>query len=702
MTMFYRILFVLMLITTISFSQEKERDSLKYETEELVITGTRTFEKIIDIPFSVFRVDKKELDFGKKVSAKNVLADVPGLFLQSRYGNKDIRVTIRGYGTRSNTGVRGVKILQDGIPESEPDGETVIDAIDFTSLGGVEVVKGNLSSIYGNSPGGVVNFLSDIYFPKSFVTSNNQFGNYGFLQNGGKFGIVTNDYRLFTSYNYRNLKGYRDHSGEYGHLVNSVFEGYLGAKSTISLYANYVRGINRIPGSLTKEQFDTDPMQARDIAKSQDFRNESKKGRLAVRFKTMFGKDNNNELEVTGYGGMKDYLKTDDANYMISNRNSLGALLRFTNRTKIGNRNNMFTVGMDYAFQSGPRTIFDNVNGKKGLTVNDQFEDLQSSLGFYLEDQIEILKNKSNFFFSSRYDMVSLSKNSLQFHGYIDTSRIFNNFTPKIGINYKLTPYIALYSSYGIGVDIPAVSELDNNYTTSNTGYTLNPDLKPQTSQNFELGVKGNILNKKSEFMRKVKFEVTFFDYVVRDEIIPFTSNQNTFFRNATRTNRLGLEVGFFCEPFEGIELVTNYTYTNFKYQDYSAVIKGPSGDHLEVYSNNTVPSIPSHIFNLILNYEFELSENINGLLQWDCDYLTKMYVNDNNTESAPGYFYGNVMAGINLTLGKVNTILYLGANNIFDRRYVGYININDFFGRYYETGEPRSLYSGLNISYKF
>ncbi len=699
-----RLLFLIFIFAcSVTFAQEREeRDSMKYETEELVITGTRTYEKIIDIPFSVTRVDKKELDFGKKVSAKNVLADVPGLFLQSRYGNKDIRVTIRGYGTRSNTGVRGVKILQDGIPESEPDGETVIDAIDFTSLGGVEVVKGNLSSIYGNSPGGVVNFLSDIYFPKNFITSNNQYGEFGFLQNGGKVGIQNSDFRFFMSYNYRNLKGYRNHSGEYGHLVNTVYEGYLGTKSTISLYGNYVRGINRIPGSLTKEQVDTDPMQARDIAISQDFRNESKKGRLAVKFKTMFGKDNSSELEVTGYGGVKDYIKTDDESYMISNRNSFGALLRYTNKTRLGNMDNMFTVGMDYAFQSGPRTFFDNINGKKGLTVNDQFEDIQSSLGFYVEDHYEIIKNKSNVFFSSRYDMVSLSKSSMQFHGFTDTSRTFNNFTPKLGINYKLTPYIALYTSYGIGVDIPAVSELDNNYTTSNTKYTLNPDLKPQTSQNFEFGLKGNILNKHSEFMRKVKFELTFFDYVVRDEIVPFTINQNTFFRNATRTNRLGLEAGFMCEPVEGIELVTNYTLTDFKYQDYHAVIQGPSGNITEEYNGNYVPSIPRHILNFILNYEFELSENFNGLLQWDCDYLSKMYANDRNTDVAPGYFYGNVMAGINFNVGKLNTILYFGTNNIFDKRYIGYINVNDFFGRYYETGEPRSVYSGLNVSYKF
>jgi len=695
-------LFMLLAFTSISYSQEEERDSMKYETEELVITGTRTLEKIIDIPFSVFRVDKKELMFGKKVSAKNVLADVPGLFLQSLYGNKDIRVTIRGYGTRSNTGVRGVKILQDGIPESEPDGETVVDAIDFTSLGGVEVVKGNLSSIYGNSPGGVVNFLTDIYFPDNYVSTNNQYGSYNFLQNGGKVGIKTNDFRFFMSYNYRNLKGFRDHSGEYGHLVNSMFEGYLGSKSSIQVLSNYVRGINRNPSSLTKDQFDVNPMQARDLAVSQDFRNESKKGRLAVRFKSYFGKDDANEIEITGYGGMKEYIKTDDENYMISNRNSLGSLVRYTNKSKLKNRNNMLTVGMDYSFQSGPRTLFDNLNGQKGLTVVDQFEDLQSSLGFYLEDQYEILKDKSNLFFSSRYDRVTLSKNSLQFHGFTDTSRVFESYTPKLGLNYKLTPYIALYTSYGIGVDIPAVSELDNNYTTSNTKYTLNPDLKPQNSQNFEFGIKGNILNQKSEFMRKVKFEATFFDYVVINEIIPFTINQNTFFRNATRTNRLGMEFGFMCEPFEGIEVVTNYTLTNFKYQNYSAIIQGPSSNTVENYDGNFVPSIPRHILNFIFNYEFEVSRNLNGLLQWDCDYLTSMYVNDKNSESAPSYFYGNIMAGVNFNVGKFNTVFYTGINNIFDKRYVGFININDYYGRYYSAGEPRSVYSGLNISYKF
>ncbi|MCX6161721.1 MAG: TonB-dependent receptor [Ignavibacteriae bacterium] len=695
-------LFSAFLSVTLSAQEKEKEDSLKYQTEELVITGTRTFDKIIDIPYSVFRVDKKELGYGKKVSAKDVLADVPGLYLQSRYGNHDLRISIRGFGTRSNTGVRGVRILQDGIPESEPDGETVIDAVDFTSLGGVEVVKGNLSSLYANAPGGVINFLTDMYFPKNFFTSNNQIGKYGYRQNGIKAGVKTNDYRYFLSYNYKNLDGFRVHSNEYTHIVNSVFEGYLGTKTTISVLGNYVRGLNKIPGSLTPEEFTEDPFQARDIAISQDFRNETQKGRLGVKFLTSFGKYNNNEIEATIYGGIKELIKTNDADYTIATRYSLGSLIRFTNRSEILKRNNKFTIGMDYAYQSGPRTVFDNINGHKGNNVNDMFEDDQGSIGFYFQNQFNLVTNKMDLFLSGRFDRNVFSKSSLQFRGFTDTSRIFQEFTPKIALNYKLTPSVALYTSYGIGYDVPSVYELDNNYTTSNTKYTMNPDLAPQKSNNFELGIKGNLLNKKSEFMRKLFFETTFFDYVIADEIVPYTINQTTYYRNAAKSNRKGIEVGIMSEPLEGIELTVNYTFTNFKYDEYNAIIFGPSGTTYESYAGNREPSVPQHILNLILNFEFEINENFNGLLQWDCDYITNMYVDDKNTVNTPLYFYGNAMAGINATFGKFGCVAFVGMNNIFDKRYVGFVNINDYYGRYFETGEPRNLFSGLNVSFRY
>jgi iron complex outermembrane receptor protein len=192
---------------------------------------------------------------------------------------------------------------------------------------------------------------------------------------------------------------------------------------------------------------------------------------------------------------------------------------------------------------------------------------------------------------------------------------------------------------------------------------------------------------------------VTFFNYKILDEIVPFVINQLTYYRNAGKTNRTGVEVGVKSHIFPELELTTNYTYANFSYDEYKTTLIGPSGMTMVDYTGNVVPSVPKHILNLILNYEFEISESFSGLLQWDCDYVSLMYVNDANSESVSPYFYGNVMAGISCSASSINAVFYAGLNNIWDKRYVGYITVNDYYGRYYETGEPRNVHMGLNVS---
>jgi iron complex outermembrane receptor protein len=680
-----------------AFSQEEEEDTLKFQTEELVITGSRYLKKIIDIPYSVFRVDTKELQYGKKVSGKDVLADVPGLFLQSRFGNHDIRISLRGYGTRSSSGIRGVRILHDGIPQTETDGETVIDAVDFTSLGGVEVVKGNLSSLYSSSPGGVINFISDFSFNESFVTSTNQFGKYDFYQNGFKAGVKKDFYRFFVSYSYRNLKGYRVHSSEYVHLLNSLFQAYLGNKSTLDVLINYVNSTNRYPGSLTEGEFSTDPFQAQDIAVSQDFKKLTAKGQLGLRLKTLWGKSDNNEFEITLYGGLKDQEKTDAVYYALSDRYSIGSYLRYTNKSVIAGRNNEFTVGIDASNQNGPVTEFNNINGNRDLTIQNQYQNTANNAGFYFQNQFNIVKDKFELYLAGRYDLTKYTKNALQFNGTIDTSRIFYAFTPKVALNYKILPSLSVYTNYSYGFDVPVMTELEN---VTHVGTSLNSLLEPAKSHNVELGIKGNFLNEHSEFMRKIYFDVTFYNYAIEDDIIPYTINNLTYYRTAKKTNRMGAEVGLMTEPFDRVELTINYIYTNFRYKEYTASVLTPSGYINYDFANNYMPSYPRHVLNAILNYEWYISKNLNGLLQFDCDYIAEMYVDDNNLASTGSYFYSNPLAGLNFTFKNLNVLAYIGINNLFDKRYVGYININDFYGRYYNMGEPRNIFSGLNIKF--
>ncbi|HSD62171.1 MAG TPA: TonB-dependent receptor, partial [Ignavibacteriaceae bacterium] len=571
-------------------------DTLQYGLKEITVVGTRAKEKIIDIPYSVFSVDKKELAYGKKVSARNVLADVPGLFLQSRYGGQDLRVSIRGFGNRSNTGVRGIRILQDGIPESEPDGETVIDAIDFTSLGGVEVVKGNLSSLYANAPGGVVDFKTDYHFSQNYSATYNQVGKFGFRQNGFKVGLKNSDNRFFLSYYYRNLDGYRKHSQEYQHLVNAVYEGYLGTRTSITLLGNYVDGFSRLPGPLTLNEYKLDPYMASPIAISQDFRKITKKGRLAVKYLTGFGGVEENEVEISAYGGVKEFTKVDNLSYALSTRYSLGTLTRYTNRGHILNLNNVFTTGFDFAFQTGPLNSFENIAGNRGTTVENSFDASVSSVGFYFLNHLDLFEGRLGVFLSGRYDISSFKRDIYIPFGKTDSSRVFTGFTPKLGLNFKLFDDVALYTSYGLSYDFPALSELDNNLTTSNLSYTLNPDLNPQKSQNFEFGVKGNILRPNADFMQRVVFDITYFHYLIAEEIVPYVINEQIYFKNAAKTRRDGLEIGLQTKPFDDTEVTVNYTITNFKYTSYKTVNPTTTGDTAVNYSGNFEPSVPEQI----------------------------------------------------------------------------------------------------------
>ena len=101
-------------------------------------------------------------------------------------------------------------------------------------------------------------------------------------------------------------------------------------------------------------------------------------------------------------------------------------------------------------------------------------------------------------------------KNDNMLYGLQNSQRKFNRFTPKIALNYKLTPLIALYTSYGYAFDTPAAAELENYPYSSNNGLTtLNPDLNPQNSKNFELGIKGNFSD------RKIELEKAFFEALI-------------------------------------------------------------------------------------------------------------------------------------------------------------------------------------------
>lgn len=713
MNLNYRFLALLMLWMFTSFnifSQDDPADTSEYKTDEIIVTGTRTEQKIIDIPYPVLRINQTNWVTSRKVGVQDVLTTIPGLFLQPRYGNHDTRITIRGYGSRSNTGIRGVRILLDGIPESEPDGQTRIEAIDFDAIGRIEVVRGYSSSLYTNAPGGVINFLTDKYFPVSFFQLNNEFGSYDLRKNGFKLGINSKNSRFMTSYSYQNYQGYRQHSNEFQHRLNGLFEADFAANSKLSVYGYYVNGIIRLPGALTLAQYNENDTIANSRSLSRDEKRDSRKGRVGVTLLTSVEKGNmKHSFEATGYGTVKIFDRVART-YRLFTRYGIGGTFRYVNKLTFGKgkdkRTNEFTIGTDLFYQDGPIREYNNLGGKKGDDLQGISDEIISNVGAYALNQIDILPNRLSLLVSGRYDKVVYDfKDELA--GYRDTSRVFAEFTPKAALNLKITPHIAFYTSFGLGFDSPAGNEMDNYIYTSDGGiHTMNPDLKPQKSTSFEAGIKGEVASFQKKYFKNTFFELSFYNTKIEDAIVPFVVDGDVFFRNAATVKRTGIEVGINSEVVKGLTLKGAFTYQDFKYDEYLAGTIDSAGALTNVnYSGNYEPSNPKMFISGEAMYQYTFSKKYTVYVKSNIQHVGKMFVNDANIDSLETEAYSliNAQLGIDLNFNKFRVIAYGGLNNITDQKYVAFININSDANKdYYEAGPKRNFFGGLTLAYMF
>jgi iron complex outermembrane receptor protein len=290
-----------------------------------------------------------------------------------------------------------------------------------------------------------------------------------------------------------------------------------------------------------------------------------------------------------------------------------------------------------------------------------------------------------------------------QLLGTRSNNRRFEAFTPKAALNFKLLPNISIYTSYGFSFDSPAGNELDNFPTSSNTSVLINPDLKAQKSQNFELGIKGNLKNPEEQFLSNILFETTFFNSVIEDEIIPFEVFGDVFYRNAAQTTRRGLEVGADVDLLPWFNFQASYTFSDFSYDSYEAITINENLDTTtQNFSGNEVPSVPMHNVYLSLSLSQMLARGITGFIRGSFRQVSGMYVDDANSDKTGDYSLLNAGMGLDMVFGNFNLLVTGGINNILDKVFVGFININSANGRFYEAGEPRNFYAGINLGYAF
>lgn len=667
-----------------SVSAAANEEASDAKLDEIVVSATRIDKRIKEIPAAVSAVTRDDIQLGRQqLALDESLAGVPGVFMQSRYNfSRDLRIAIRGFGARSSFGIRGIKIIVDGIPESLPDGQGQSDAIDLGSAQQIEVIRGASSSLYGNASGGVINITSERGAAEPFAETRVARGDFGYEKYQLKFGGAAGRLNYLVNLSDLRYDGYRIHSKTENSLLNARLLYAIDKDSELDVVLNLTdQPMAQDPGGINLAQAQTDPTSARQQNVDFDAGEELEQQRLGLRYEKSFGE--NHALRLRNYYVWRDFankLPFTGGGSTRFERFFVGGGAAYAHTGRLFDRTNNLIVGLDVDRQKDDRQRFDNNMGVIGSLLADQ-DEIVTSTGLFVQNEIA-LTDALALTLGLRYDEIKYEvEDKFLSDGDDSASRTLDEFSPMVGIVYSPFESANIYATISTAFESPTTVELTN---PSGTG-GFNAQVDPQLATNYEIGIRGTIGERNS-------FEFALFSIDVEDELIPFEVGGRDIFENAGQSSREGIELAYASKPIDALSIGLSYTYSEFKFDRFV-------NDSGTDFSGNTIPGIPEEVLwgELVYTSQSGFYAAVEGR------NVGKIYANNANTVAVDSYTVVDARAGVaDWRFGNWVFEPFIGVNNLTDERYNAEIRINAFGGRYYEPAPDRHFYGGLAIRYNF
>lgn len=657
-----------------------QNDSIRTENlPEVKLISTRIVEAKLKTPISISVINLYETqDILPQLSFNDYINTIPGLFaMNANNFSQDLRVSIRGFGARSAFGIRGIKIIVDGIPETTPDGQGQIDNLNLAAIEKIEIIRGPSSALYGNASGGVISIFTKDEFKKNFVKPSVTFGSYDLSQYQIQLGYKLSSTKFLLNAVNTNTNGYRENSGFKNTNINLKMKHTFSKNTKLNAQIN----LSDSPyagdaGGLTLEELNTDRRQAR--MRNLDYGTEEaiKQFKAGVNLSHILA---NITFNAYGFYSSRDFyglLPFEFGGIVDLKRNYFGFGTSL-NHNSLGEKSqNTLQLGFDYGKQNDNRNRYFNLLGSQGNKTFDQ-DELFTSFGIYAINHFKF--NEFLVQSSIRYDynQIEAADQFLDNGDQSDKIRL-NSFNPSIGLSYQLAGGKHLYANFSTSFETPVLSELSAN-PSGEGGF--NKALKPQKSRNYEIGYKMKA--------QRIHGELALFYIITKNDIIPYEIEMfpdRTFYKNAGRTNRKGLELSLGMKLASSIEMNLSYSYSDFKYDSYIS----SEGN----FNENELPGIPEHMGALTLFYQSDIGLRI----RLNNRYVGKMYVNDENNVLERGFIGTDLNLGYSWKRNKLELIPFFGINNLFNTLYNDNIRINAFGGRYYEPAPELNAYGGIRI----
>jgi iron complex outermembrane recepter protein len=659
------------------------------EGDAVVVSATRVDQPSLEIPASIDRLYAEDLREGRpQVNLSESLGRVPGIVVLNRQNYaQDLQISSRGFGARATFGVRGIRLIADGIPATMPDGQGQSAAFDLGSASRVEVLRGPFSSLYGNASGGVINVVTEDAPPVPTLEAGFFAGDYDTWRGALKFGWQRDNVGYVVNASRFESDGYREHSAVRREQLNTGLKIDLGGGTRLSMAGMALQQPDtQDPLGLTAAQVAQNPRQATAVATLFNTRKSISHDQVGATLEQALSAGL--RLEVSAWGGtraVEQYLSIP-VGVQSAAMHSGGVV--DLDRTFGGAAARLFrdagawrlAAGLEYEHMAERRRGFINNNGTKEALKRDE-DNLVRSTGLFAQVEWRFAERWAAHagWRTSRVDFES--KDSFIVAGNPDDSGAmdYSASTPVAGVVFRLDPQTSLYANYGRGFETPTFVELA--YRNAGTG--LNFDLVPSRSRHVEAGIKAV-----RPGLGRVNAAV--FDIETRDEIVTDqSSGGRTTFRNAGRTQRRGLELSAESLGAGAFEARAAYTLLEAEFrEDFGTSAAG-----------RKLPGVPESQLYGELAWRHAASGFGAAL---ELLHRSKVAVNDTNSEYAAAFTVANLVLGLQQRGARWRLSEFLRIDNLSDEAYVGSVVVNDGNGRFYEPAPRRNILLGVQARLQF
>lgn len=653
------------------------------------VTVTRADEPQAGVPQAVVILAGDDVQaFQRRVSPAEAFAGVPGLFVENRRNaslSGGVQLAIRSPLPRF--GLRGIHIVQDGIPLTLADGTTEPTSLDLGSVGHVEIMRGPSSVLYGNSAAGVISV--ETQFPdaaKLVLEPDVQLGSYGHRQqqlklhgSAGSVSYLLNGSQLRTD-------GFRAHSAAEVRRMNIVVRAASSPNTQLRAIFNlYDLPFGQSANTLNLADARTRPQSTRPQAFSQGWGESATQAQAGVSIRHHFGKDH--VVNATAWGLRRDVFNPIPFAIVDLRRSASGFRSDYGGASRLRTVPVRWTIGLDISRQRDDRLESANAGvetpggrARPGDVTIDQLEEV-TSIGPFIQGRA-VIGNRWNLSAGARYDHHRFA--ATDHHagdGDQSGTRTVHAVSPMLGVTYTATDSLNFFASYATAYQTPTTVELSN--TATGIG-GFNPELGPEHLRTLEAGLRGAVDAWRLTFM------LSGYTSTLDDAMVQFTrEDEATFFRNAGQAARRGIEGQIAWRPVRRLTARLSYTRQDFEFTRFVS----PDGD----YSGRREPGVPGRQAFAGLTYYAP-----SGLYS-AMEVRSVASYPVNSTNSISNWAYEVVNARIGLTTHWKNLRLrpFVGIDNLLDERYNASIVVNARGNRFFEPAPGREWYAGLSLRAK-